>query len=50
MNWTDLAPDRYQWQALVNTVINCRFHKIWAIFWLAEDSARYADFEPFAIM
>jgi hypothetical protein len=25
MNWIDLAPDKNQWRALVNTVMNLRF-------------------------
>jgi hypothetical protein len=27
MDWIDLAQDRGQWSALVNTVMNLRFHK-----------------------
>jgi hypothetical protein len=27
MNWIQLAQDRVQWRALVNTVMNLRFHK-----------------------
>jgi transposase len=26
MVWIDLAHDRYQWRALINTVMNIRFH------------------------
>jgi hypothetical protein len=28
MDWIDLAKDRDQWRALVNTVMNLRFHKM----------------------
>jgi hypothetical protein len=28
MDWTDLAQDRDQWMALVNTVMNFVFHKL----------------------
>jgi hypothetical protein len=28
MDWIDLAQDRDQWKALVNTVMNLRFHKM----------------------
>jgi hypothetical protein len=27
MNWIDLAQDRDQWRALLNTVMNLGFHK-----------------------
>jgi hypothetical protein len=28
MDWIDLAQDRDQWKALVNTVMNLQFHKM----------------------
>jgi hypothetical protein len=28
MDWIDMAQDRDQWRALVNTVLNLGFHKI----------------------
>jgi hypothetical protein len=28
MDWIELAWDRHRWQALVNTVVNFRFHKM----------------------
>ena len=28
MNWIDLAQDRDKWQALVNTALNIRVHKM----------------------
>jgi hypothetical protein len=32
INWTDLAQDREQWRALVNTVMNIWFHKMLGSF------------------
>jgi hypothetical protein len=31
MDWIDVAQDRDQWRALVNTVMNLRFHKMLGI-------------------
>jgi hypothetical protein len=31
MDWIDLAQDRDRWQALVNVIMNFRFHTIWGI-------------------
>jgi len=31
MDWIDLVQDRDRWWALVNTVLNFGFHKIWGI-------------------
>jgi hypothetical protein len=28
MDWIDMAQERYQWRALVNTVLNLRVHKM----------------------
>jgi hypothetical protein len=28
MDWIDLAQDRDRWRALVNTVMNLKFHKL----------------------
>jgi hypothetical protein len=28
MDWIDLAQDRDQWRAVVNTLMNCGFHKM----------------------
>jgi hypothetical protein len=35
MEWIDLPYDRYQWRALVNTVLIFEFHKIWGSCWVA---------------
>jgi hypothetical protein len=35
MDWIDLAQDRDQWMALVNTVMNLRFHKMLGHFLVA---------------
>ena len=37
MGWIHLAQDRDRWWALVNVVMNLRFHKIWEISSLVED-------------
>jgi len=37
IDWIDLARDRDRWRALVNVVMNLRFHKIWGISCLAAD-------------
>jgi hypothetical protein len=31
MNWTDLPQDMAERQALVNTVTNLKFHKMWNV-------------------
>ena len=36
MDWIQLAQDRNRWQALVNAVMNRRFHKMRGISWLVE--------------
>jgi hypothetical protein len=28
VDWIDMAQDRHHWRALVNTVLNLRFHKM----------------------
>ena len=35
IDWIDLAQDRDKWWALVNTVMNLRFHKWCGISWVA---------------
>jgi hypothetical protein len=32
MDWINLAQDRERWRALVNEVMNCRFHKMRGIY------------------
>jgi hypothetical protein len=39
MDWFDLTQDRVQWRALVNTVMNLRFHKMLGISWAAAQLA-----------
>lgn len=31
MNWTDLPQDRTEWQALVDIVMNMKFHTMWDV-------------------
>jgi hypothetical protein len=31
MNWSDLPQDTAEWQALVDTVIDMKFHKMWDV-------------------
>jgi hypothetical protein len=31
VKWIDLPRDRGEWQALVNTVMNMKFHKMWDV-------------------
>jgi hypothetical protein len=39
MDWIDLAQDREQWRALVNTVMNLVFHKMLGRSWVAAQLA-----------
>jgi hypothetical protein len=32
VDWIGLAQDRYRWRALVNSVMNLRFHKMLGIY------------------
>jgi hypothetical protein len=34
MDWIDIAEDRDQWQALVNTILNLMFNKMQGILYL----------------
>jgi hypothetical protein len=36
MNWTDLPQATAERQALADTVMNLKFHKMWNVSWLAE--------------
>jgi hypothetical protein len=37
MDWTDLAQDKENWQALVNMAVNLGFYKLCGISLLAEE-------------
>jgi hypothetical protein len=37
MDWIDVAVDGDRRRAVMNAVMNLRFHKMWGICWLAED-------------
>jgi hypothetical protein len=37
MEWIDLAQERNRWRAVMNAVMDFRFHKMREVSWLAED-------------
>jgi hypothetical protein len=37
LEWIDLAQERDRWRAVVNEVMDFRFHKIRGVSWLTED-------------
>jgi len=41
-DWMELAQDRDRWWALVNTVMNFGFHKVWGISLLAAETVNFS--------